>query len=38
VTVESEVGKGSAFTITLPTRGPVAVRQEAKPLELERAS
>ena len=36
VTVESEVGKGSAFTLTLPLRPAVAARDSARLIEVER--
>ncbi len=36
VTVESEVGKGSSFMLTLPTRAPVVPREPAKVLNGER--
>ncbi len=38
VTVESEVGKGSSFMLTLPTRPPAAARESSRLIDLDRAS
>jgi two-component system phosphate regulon sensor histidine kinase PhoR len=37
VTVESEVGKGSSFAVSLPVRGPSVLRESTRQLETERA-